>query len=76
MTFFSDEFNYKADGFQKETIIALFIPNTYEVYWNTDAKGLYTRMLKEYRLFWNDAAIDKSKRKESQSGYRFLFLLQ
>ena len=63
MTFFSDESNYKADGFSKETIISLFIPNTYEVYWNTDAKGLYARMLREYRLFWNDARMAKAKEK-------------
>ena len=31
MTFFSDDLNYISDGFSKETIIALFIPNTYEV---------------------------------------------
>ena len=45
MTFFSDENNYKPDGFKTETIIALFIPDTYELYWNTDPKKLYERML-------------------------------
>ncbi|MGA2407898.1 MAG: endolytic transglycosylase MltG [Bacteroidales bacterium] len=61
MTFLSDDSNYSTDGFKKENIIALFIPNTYEFYWNTDAKGLYTRMLKEYRLFWNDQRLSKAK---------------
>jgi UPF0755 protein len=59
--FFSDESNFRADEFKKENIIALFIPNTYEFYWNTDAKGLYTRLLKEYRLFWNDQRLAKAK---------------
>jgi UPF0755 protein len=59
--FFSDESNFLADGFKKENIIALFIPNTYEFYWNTDAKGLYIRLLKEYRLFWNDQRLAKAK---------------
>lgn len=61
--FLSVESNYKQDGFNRETIIALFIPNTYELYWNTDAKGLYSRMLKEYRLFWNDNRIARAREK-------------
>ena len=40
-------------GFKKETFIAMFIPNTYEVYWNTDEQELLDRMKKEYDHFWN-----------------------
>ena len=61
ISFLNDESNYSTDGFSKETIIALFIPNTYEFYWNTDARGLYLRMLKEYRSFWNDERIEEAK---------------
>ena len=61
ISFLSDESNYISDGFNKENIISLFLPNTYEFYWNTDAKGFYTRMLKEYRLFWNDKRLSKAK---------------
>lgn len=63
ISFLSDESNYSSDGFNKENIISLFIPNTYEIYWNTDALKLYTRMLKEYRLFWNELRIAKAKEK-------------
>jgi UPF0755 protein len=59
--FLSDESNYASDGFKKESVIAVFIPNTYEIYRNTDAGGLYKRMLKEYRMFWNDERMAKSK---------------
>jgi UPF0755 protein len=59
--FFSDDSNYKTDGFKKENIISVFIPNTYELYWNTDAKELYSRMFKEYRLFWNAERVRKAK---------------
>ncbi len=62
--FFSDESNYKTDGFKKENIISVFIPNTYEIYWNTDANELYARMLREYRLFWTDIRISKAKSEE------------
>jgi len=63
MAFFADDANYSADGFKKETIISLFIPNTYELYWNTDPQQLYSRMLKEYRLFWNDKRLSQAKEK-------------
>ena len=63
MMFLSDESNYVSDGFNKENIIALFIPNTYELYRNTDVKGMYNRMLKEYRLFWNEQRVAKAKEK-------------
>jgi UPF0755 protein len=63
ISFLSDDSNYRSDGFVKEDIIALFIPNTYEMYWNTDAKGLYTRMLKEYNLFWDKQRLAKAKEK-------------
>lgn len=63
MGFLSDDTNYSKDGFKKETIITLFIPNTYELFWNTDPEQLYNRMLKEYRLFWNDKRLSEAKEK-------------
>ena len=63
MSFLSDDSNYIADGFKKETIIAVFIPNTYAIYRNTDARGLYNRMLKEYRIFWNEKRLASAKEK-------------
>jgi UPF0755 protein len=63
ISFLNDDSNFESDGFKKENIISLFIPNTYEFYWNTSAKGLYTRMLKEYRSFWNDHRLSKAKEK-------------
>ena len=61
--FLSDDSNYTKDGFKKENIISLFIPNTYELYWNTSARNLYARMLKEYRSFWNDERLSEAKEK-------------
>ncbi|MDX9724909.1 MAG: endolytic transglycosylase MltG [Bacteroidales bacterium] len=58
--FFSDPDNYSGDGFTSETIISVFIPDTYEFYWNTDPPRLYNRMLREYRKFWNDERMQKS----------------
>jgi UPF0755 protein len=61
INFLSDESNYSPDGFKKENVISIFLPNTYSFYWNTDSRGLYTRMLKEYHLFWNEQRISKAK---------------
>lgn len=48
-------------GFNKETLPALFIPNTYEVYWNMSAEGLIKRMKKEYDSYWNENRLAKAK---------------
>lgn len=48
-------------GFTTETIISLFIPNTYEVYWNIPADKLMQRMKREYNAFWTDARLEKAK---------------
>jgi len=58
--FLKDETNYKKDGFSKETIISVFIPDTYEFFWNTSAEGFYKRMLKEYSRFWNEERLAKA----------------
>lgn len=41
-------------GFNCQTIPALFIPNTYEVYWNISPQAFMQRMHREYRAFWNE----------------------
>ena len=40
-------------GFNEYSIIGLFVPNTYEFYWNTSAEQFVNRMLNEYNKFWN-----------------------
>jgi UPF0755 protein len=44
-----------------ETALTLFIPNTYELYWNTTAEGFVDRMYKEYTRFWNNSRLQKAK---------------
>lgn len=41
-------------GFTQENFMAMFIPNTYEVYWNTSLGNLLERMNREYQNFWNE----------------------
>jgi UPF0755 protein len=59
--FFSDPGNYSSDGFSPETVISVFIPDTYEFYWNTSAQKLYSRMLREYKRFWDRDRTRKSE---------------
>lgn len=49
-------------GFDLETIRCMFIPNTYEVYWNISPDGLLTRMKREYDNFWT---ADRKKKAET-----------
>ncbi len=48
-------------GFNKYTLPALFIPNTYEVYWNMNAKAFVRRMHREYEVYWNKTRRDKAR---------------
>jgi UPF0755 protein len=48
-------------GFNKENVLALFVPNTYEMYWNISPEDFMARMAKEYKTFWNDDRKAKAK---------------
>ena len=48
-------------GFRSETMISVFIPNTYEFWWTTTPEEFLERMAKEYKRFWTDARKAKAK---------------
>ncbi|KAF2342300.1 endolytic transglycosylase MltG [Flavobacterium tistrianum] len=50
-----------ANGFNEENVFAMFIPNTYEIYWNTSAEKFRDKMIKEYHNFWTADRIAKAK---------------
>ena len=61
LSLLSDD-NYCASlGFNTITIKTMFIPNTYEVYWNISADKLIERMKREYDAFWNDQRRKKAE---------------
>ena len=43
----------KHQDLSPEEALTLFIPNTYSMYWNTDASSFANRMAKESERFWN-----------------------
>lgn len=50
---FLDENYLNNSGYTSETLMSLFIPDTYEFYWNTNEQGFFERMVKEHNKFWN-----------------------
>ncbi len=53
LKYLKDPENSRKYGFTPQTVLLMFIPNTYEVYWNTAPSKLFERMNQEYRRFWN-----------------------
>ena len=41
--------------------VCLFIPDTYEVWWNMSTDDLFARMNREYKAFWNEKRMAKCK---------------
>ena len=59
---FLDPTFLKKNNFNKKTVLGIFIPNRYEVYWTISAEKFRDKMLKEYLLFWNDKRVEKAKK--------------
>lgn len=49
------------NGFSSQTALGMYIPNSYELFWNTSAKTFRDRMFKEYNNFWNKDREAKAK---------------
>ena len=47
-------------GFTPDNSYTMFIPNTYEMYWNTSPMEFFNRMQKEYDKFWTAARKEKA----------------
>ena len=47
-------------GYDTCTIPVMFVPNTYDIYWNISLDGLMERMQKEHDRFWNSERTAKA----------------
>jgi UPF0755 protein len=56
-----DEFLYEKFKMGTSNILTLFIPNTYELWWNTSADKFLERMANEYKSFWNEERKAKAQ---------------
>jgi len=50
-----------SEGFNKDNILCMFLPNTYEVYFDILPEDLVTKLNAEYKKFWNEDRISKAK---------------
>lgn len=55
--------NLKEMGFDEYKYESLFIPNTYEFYWNISPDDFVEKMINEYKRFWNEERIKKAEDK-------------
>ena len=58
---FEDPEFLKQHNFNKETALGMYLPNTYEFYWNTNANEYRDKMLAEYNRFWTEDRKSKAK---------------
>jgi UPF0755 protein len=58
---FKDSEFLEKSGFNTNTALGMYIPNTYEVYWNSSAEAFRDKMLVEYNRFWTATRNDKAK---------------
>lgn len=61
MQIFKDQAFLKSNGFSEETALAMYLPNSYEFFWNTTAENFRNRLLKNYKKFWNSDRLNKAK---------------
>lgn len=61
---FKNEKFIQESGFDHNTALAMYIPNSYDFYWNTNAVQFQEKMLKEYNSFWDESRINKAKKQK------------
>ena len=57
----ADSTYMSAFGLTVPQAVCLFIPDTYEVWWNMSADDLFARMHREYKTFWNEKRMARCK---------------
>ena len=58
---FRDQKFLSENDFDDDTKMAMYIPNSYEFFWNTSATKFRDRILTEYARFWNEDRLAKAK---------------
>lgn len=57
---FKDSSFCAKQGYDTTTVVCMFVPDTYEVYWNTPIENFMARMKKEHDKFWNKERLEKA----------------
>jgi len=56
----TDDNFLKTKGFTSADMLSMYIPNSYELFWNSSPEAFRDRMFKEYERFWNKNRLDKA----------------
>ncbi|GAA4818388.1 endolytic transglycosylase MltG [Litoribaculum gwangyangense] len=56
-----DDAFLKENKFKDQTALGMYLPNSYEFFWNTSAEDFRSRMLKEYNRFWTQDRLQKAQ---------------
>ncbi|NCT09478.1 MAG: endolytic transglycosylase MltG [Flavobacteriia bacterium] len=59
---FLDDTFLRDNNLNPQNVLGIFIPNSYEVYWNVSAEKLRNKMLYEFKTFWNNERVAKAKK--------------
>lgn len=60
---FTDPVFLKENNLDEYTQLAVYLPNSYEFFWDTNALEFRERMLTEYKRFWNEDRLQKAAAK-------------
>lgn len=61
LTAFTDENFLSKNNLTQKSVLQIFIPNTYEIYWTISAETFRDKMFTEYKRFWNTNRLQKAK---------------
>lgn len=62
LTAMKDTSFLEKSGFNLQTALGMYVPNTYEVYWNSSPEDFRDKMLQEYNAFWTESRNSKAQK--------------
>lgn len=61
MNSFNDVNFLNENNLNSESVFSIFLPNTYEFYWNTSADQFRDKMYNQFKLYWTEAKKEKAR---------------
>ena len=58
----TDQEFLQKNNLTEASVLGIFVPNSYQYFWNTSAEKFRDRSLKEFNTFWNTERIAKAKK--------------
>ena len=58
---FTDETFLSENELTEDNVLSIFIPNTYEFFWDDSPRKIRERLAKEYRKFWTPERVSKAE---------------